>query len=299
MFFIKIKSIFIDWFHINKLFFYDYYFDVEKVKSVKNKMYDNLLWYNKSMKFWCSFDGLYHLLYYINSSEIPFDNKYGVQRYYNDDNSRLQTDKTKSNAYLWNYLPLVEKSKANWSNDVLIQNEKEFLKKYSDEILNMYNKHIDKMKLHPENSTSLSNGEWSRIRIYDNKGWNKDLNDEIVKKIESTFRLAYNYGMIFFSKTSPNTKINGHYGSSNLRIRIHYGIEVPDKENTIMSVSEEKLFWENKTTIAFDDSFYHSSENNSKYDRVILIIDIFNPYLSDDECLFLQNDILKNLGKIK
>ena len=153
--------------------------------------------------------------------------------------------------------------------------------------------------LHPENSTSLSKGKWSRIPIYDIKGWNKDFDDEIVKKIKSSFRLAYNYGLIFFSKTSPNTKIKAHYGSTNLRIRIHYGLKVPDKKNTIMNVSEEKLYWENNKIIAFDDSFYHSSENNSKYDRVVLIIDIFNPYLTDDECLFLQNDILKNLGKIK
>ncbi|MBM08558.1 MAG: hypothetical protein CMF69_03140 [Magnetovibrio sp.] len=299
MFFIKLKSIFIDWFLLNKLFYIDYYFNNNYNQKTVNKMFYNLLWYNKSMNFWCSFHGLFHLIYNINSTkDIPFDNKYGVYRYYNNNNCRLKTDKTKSNAYLWNYLPLKTKSKSNWTNDIMIKKNIDFLEKKYNIIKNIYDKHICEMKEHPENLTSLSKGAWSRISLYGINDWEEKFNGKIIDDIKSNFRIAYNHGLVFFSKTSPNTKIKAHYGSSNLRIRLHLGIYVPDKYNTIMNVSNDKLYWEEGKVIAFDDSFYHSSENNSSLDRIVLIIDIFNPYLSDDECLFLRNETLKNLGKI-
>ena len=72
-----------------------------------------------------------------------------------------------------------------------------------------------------------------------------------------------------------------------------------DNNNTKLKVSNKILTWKEKKVIAFDDSFLHSSYNNSEYERVVFIVDIFNPHLSKNECKILMNPIFQNLGKIR
>jgi hypothetical protein len=296
----KILSVFRDWYFLNKLFRYNYYFDNYNTQVAKKNMWHELLWYNKPIKYWSSIYGLLYLLHHIFfiNKQIPFDNKYGVKRYYNDNNIRLQTNNNKSNAYVWNYLKLFKQSQSNWTNNEKINNEKQYLENNYNKIFKMYKDYRNILEEHPENTTSLDSGSWSKISIYNINGWNNSIKNIIIDQIKNKFNIAYNHGFIFFSQTSKYTHIKGHYGSSNLRIRLHLGIDIPDKHNTIMNVSNEMLFWENGKVLAFDDSFYHSSHNKSDHNRTILIIDIFNPYLTLEECNILKNPILKNMGKL-
>lgn len=302
MFFCQwVRSAVTDWYLLQKLFYIDYcLFDSPEQKTVKNDMYTSLHWFGKSMKFWSSFAGLYTLLINIVSFvSISYDEKYGVVRYFNKPDAQDSPQKTQSAPYLWRYNKLLKHAHPDWSHDELLMDKIQFLKNNYKQIKRWHDVNIKLTSEHPENSTSLEYGNWKRIPIYGIFGWNKEFDHTLIDKIKKNCRIAYNHGLVFFSKTSPNTKIRGHTGSSNLRIRLHLGIDVPDEQKTIMSVSREKLFWSNGNVIAFDDSFFHSSENNSSKDRTVFILDIFNPHLTDLECDFLQMDVIKNFGKIK
>ena len=137
---------------------------------------------------------------------IPFDNKYGITRYYNDNNIRLDTILNNSNPYLWNYRKLYNKAIPDWTDHILINSETKFLENNYHKINKLYNEYINEMKEHPENLTSLSKGTWSRISIYDNIGWRNDkLNQSILNEIKNNFRIAYNHGFIFFLPIKKNS----------------------------------------------------------------------------------------------
>ena len=296
-----LKSAIIDWCLLNKLFVFDYYlFDDAAHRRVKNDMYTYLHWFGRPVKFWASFAGLFTLVFNIfRFVSISYDAKYGVSRYYNDDRCRKTPQKTSSDPYLWRYDKLLKVAHPNWCRDKLIEKEVAFFKDNYEHIKKWHDDNIKLTCEHPEETTSLESGNWKRIAIYGVQGWNKKFDSALSDKIKANCRIAYNHGLVFFSKTGANTKIIGHTGSSNLRIRLHLGIDVPYKNKTIMRVAREKLLWENGNVIAFDDSFFHSSENNSSKNRTVFILDIFNPHLSDLECDFLKLDVIKNLGKIK
>jgi hypothetical protein len=86
------------------------------------------------------------------------------------------------------------------------------------------------------------------------------------------------------SRLMPGTKLNIHRGSgrhSNNIIRCHFGFKVPygcyvGVRNKINEQDQIKLHKQNKW-IAFDDSKYHYSHNPTKYDRIVLIVDINRP----------------------
>ena len=296
----KLKYIVIDWFLLNKLFNIDYYFDNNETKLAKKELYINLLWYNKPISFWCSFNGLYEFISnIIQDNQINFDKNYKITRYYNKINKEtiLNHNRNISNSYLWNHKRLNKFEKALWTDDIGIQKEINFLEENSEKIKELYNLYINKLNIHPEQTTTLKEGKWKRISILDINGW--EINNDFIEDLKTKCNIAYNQGFVFFSKTEPNTEIIEHYGSTNLRIRLHLGIIIKDTINTKLIVSDKKINWEENKIIAFDDSFLHSSYNKSKYERVVFIVDIFNPYLSKNECKILKNDIFKYLGKIR
>jgi len=297
MLFLKLKCLFVDWFLFNKLFNIDYYFDSNNIKIAKNDIYNELLWYKKPIKYWCSLNGLFEFITNIfYDNQIDFDINYTISRYYNI-NITTKDNRNVSNSYLWTYKKLNPFEKPDWTNDLNIKKELDFLENNYQKIHNLYNSRIDYMCVHPEQNTSVNKGTWKRIPILDVNGWN--VKNEFIEELKKKCNIAYNHGLIFFSKTVPNTEIKEHYGSTNLRIRLHLGISVKDYTNTKLKVSDQILTWKENKVIAFDDSFLHSSYNNSEYERVVFIIDIFNPHLSKNECKILMNPIFQNLGKIR
>ena len=154
---------------------------------------------------------------------------------------------------------------------------------------------LKKIELHPENNFSLNKGSWKRLSIFGIHGWNK-LDHRLEKLIKNNFDISTSHGLVFFSQTEPLTEIKGHFGSSNIRLRIHLGIDIPIETGLV--VKGETLYWKEGKVLIFDDSYFHSSYNNSNTKRTVLIIDIYNPYLNNEEKKILNYAIMKNLGKL-
>lgn len=53
------------------------------------------------------------------------------------------------------------------------------------------------------------------------------------------------------------------------------GVDVP--EDCWMRVGEEKRTWENGKALILDTSFEHETRNDSRRDRIVLIIDYWHP----------------------
>lgn len=74
-----------------------------------------------------------------------------------------------------------------------------------------------------------------------------------------------------------------HYGPTNKKLRCHLPLVVPGQEQCSITVNGETAFLEEGKCIVFDDSFYHEAINTSNLPRVVLIVDVWHPDLSDEE----------------
>jgi aspartate beta-hydroxylase len=93
-------------------------------------------------------------------------------------------------------------------------------------------------------------------------------------------------GLIYFSSLDPQTRVAPHQGPTNLRLRCHLGLEVP--ESCGMRVGGVTGSWEEGRCVVFDDSFWHEVWNESDRRRLVLILDLWHPDLSDDEVSLLS-----------
>lgn len=102
------------------------------------------------------------------------------------------------------------------------------------------------------------------------------------------------FGSVYFSKLKQNTKVVEHCGPTNVRLRCHLPLTVPNKTSgSYLRVGEHCVSWQEGKPILFDDSFLHSavyagsdddvgSASNSYQcgGRIVLIVDFWHPSLT-------------------
>jgi aspartyl/asparaginyl beta-hydroxylase (cupin superfamily) len=84
-----------------------------------------------------------------------------------------------------------------------------------------------------------------------------------------------------FSILQPRTRIPPHTGFSNVRSTVHLPLVVP--EGCGFRVGGETREWRPGHAWAFDDTIEHEAWNDSDRPRAILILDVWNPLLTDVE----------------
>ena len=85
----------------------------------------------------------------------------------------------------------------------------------------------------------------------------------------------------FFSLLKPRAHIPAHTGVTNTRTIIHLPLVVPD--GCRFRVGGETRAWREGEAFGFDDTIEHEAWNDSDALRIVLIFDVWNPYLSTDE----------------
>jgi len=86
---------------------------------------------------------------------------------------------------------------------------------------------------------------------------------------------------VFFSILQAGKHIPPHTGVTNTRAIIHLPLIVP--AGCAFRVGGEIREWREGEAFAFDDTIEHEAWNRSDKDRAVLILDCWNPHLSDDE----------------
>jgi aspartyl/asparaginyl beta-hydroxylase (cupin superfamily) len=84
-----------------------------------------------------------------------------------------------------------------------------------------------------------------------------------------------------FSVLSPRTRIPPHTGVANTRLVLHMPLIVPD--GCGFRVGSQTRPWKVGEAWVFDDTVEHEAWNDSDAQRIILICDVWNPYLSEEE----------------
>ena len=99
---------------------------------------------------------------------------------------------------------------------------------------------------------------------------------------------------ICFSILAPGTHIKPHHGVTNARIVVHLPLVVP--AGCTLTVGGEARHWREGEAWAFDDTFLHEARNASGETRVILLMDAWNPHLSEAERIAVT-EIVEGIGE--
>lgn len=86
---------------------------------------------------------------------------------------------------------------------------------------------------------------------------------------------------ILFSVLTPGSHILPHTGVTNARLVAHLPLIVPP--DCAIRVGEEQRGWEEGRGFVFDDTYEHEAWNHGDETRVVLIMDAWNPYLTEVE----------------
>lgn len=89
-----------------------------------------------------------------------------------------------------------------------------------------------------------------------------------------------------FSILDAKTRIPAHSGVSNTRLIVHLPLIVP--HGCGFRVGAERREWHPGKAFIFDDTFEHEAWNDSDELRAVLILDIWNPYLTEMEREMVQ-----------
>lgn len=84
-----------------------------------------------------------------------------------------------------------------------------------------------------------------------------------------------------FSILEPGTRIPPHVGVNNARLIVHLPLIVPP--GCGFRVGAETREWEPGKAFVFDDTIEHEAWNQSDQPRAVLILDTWNPFLSEAE----------------
>jgi aspartate beta-hydroxylase len=149
---------------------------------------------------------------------------------------------------------------------------------------------LDQHAFHREAERIGRSGSWNVLMFYERGRKNQrtcthcPITSEIIESHPTVRTLA---GLIYVSRLAPGTHIAAHRGPTNMRVRCHLPLLVPDGDCAIR-VGEDTRRWEEGRCIVFDDSFDHEAWNHTSSERVVLIVDLWHPDLSPEEIALLE-----------
>lgn len=99
---------------------------------------------------------------------------------------------------------------------------------------------------------------------------------------------------VLFSVLAPGTHIKPHHGVTNTRVVTHLPLVIPDGDCRLV-VGGEAHAWHQDRCITFDDTFLHEAWNRTAERRVVMILDTWNPFLTEAERIALK-DLIEQIG---
>ena len=101
---------------------------------------------------------------------------------------------------------------------------------------------------------------------------------------------------VLFSVFTPGTHLLPHRGVTNTRVVGHLALIVP--RDCALSVAGEAYRWQEGRCVVFDDTYEHEAWNRSDGIRVVLIFDLWNPHLTEIECIAVAR-LVEAIGELR
>ncbi|MBS0558077.1 MAG: aspartyl/asparaginyl beta-hydroxylase domain-containing protein [Proteobacteria bacterium] len=103
-----------------------------------------------------------------------------------------------------------------------------------------------------------------------------------LESLPTLVRIREHAPEVCYSVLTPGTHILKHRGVTNTRLVTHLPLVIPD--NCAISVGGEEKVWREGEAFSFDDTYEHEAWNRSQRTRVVMLMDVWNPYMTPVEC---------------
>ncbi|XP_075069668.1 aspartyl/asparaginyl beta-hydroxylase isoform X2 [Mixophyes fleayi] len=137
----------------------------------------------------------------------------------------------------------------------------------------------------PEDENLRETGDWSQYTL-----WQQGRkNEKACTAAPKTCGLLDRYpettgcrrGQIKYSIMHPGTHVWPHTGPTNCRLRMHLGLVIPS--GCLIRCANDTRTWEEGKVLIFDDSFEHEVWQNAGSYRLIFIVDVWHPELTQHQ----------------
>lgn len=148
---------------------------------------------------------------------------------------------------------------------------------------------LDTSAFVPENEPIARTGAWDVFVLYERGRRHAErcgLVPTVTAIVEQHRTVRSLAGLVYFSRLAPHSRVAPHRGPTNMRVRVHLGIDVPP--DCGIRAGDISSTWQSGKCIAFDDSFPHDVWNESERERIVLVVDLWHPDLTDDEVRLLD-----------
>jgi hypothetical protein len=138
---------------------------------------------------------------------------------------------------------------------------------------------------HHEAERIKRTGDWKVLMLYEGGRKNEEncaRCPTLVRIIEEHACVRKSGGLIYLSRLAPGTEVAPHRGPTNIRLRCHLAIKVPEGECG-MRVGRRLAKWEKGKCIVFDDHYEHEVWNRTNEERIVLLVDLWHPDLTLEE----------------
>nr|DBA24259.1 TPA: hypothetical protein GDO54_011944 [Pyxicephalus adspersus] len=138
----------------------------------------------------------------------------------------------------------------------------------------------------PEDENLREKGDWSQYTL-----WQQGRkNEKSCKAAPRTCALLERFpestgcrrGQIKYSVMHPGTHVWPHTGPTNCRLRMHLGLVIP-KPGCRIRCANDTRSWEEGRVLIFDDSFEHEVWQDADSYRLIFIVDVWHPELTQHQ----------------
>ena len=114
-----------------------------------------------------------------------------------------------------------------------------------------------------------------------------------LESLPTLVRIREHAPEVCYSMLTPGTHILKHRGVTNTRLVTHLPLIIPD--NCAISVGGEERVWREGECFSFDDTYEHEAWNRSDRTRVVMLLDVWNPYMTAAECEAIT-ELIEGIG---
>ncbi|XP_069562998.1 calponin homology domain-containing protein DDB_G0272472-like [Brachyistius frenatus] len=138
----------------------------------------------------------------------------------------------------------------------------------------------------PEEENLREKGEWGQYTLWQ-QGKKLGTSCQSVPKTCSLLErfpeaTGCKRGQIKFSVMQPGTHVWPHTGPTNCRLRMHLGLVIP-KQGCRIRCTDQTRTWDEGKVLIFDDSFEHEVWQDADSFRLIFIVDVWHPELTQSQ----------------
>jgi hypothetical protein len=143
---------------------------------------------------------------------------------------------------------------------------------------------------HRESEQIVRQGNWDVYMLYE-QGLKNEENcaalPTVASIVEQHSCIRKSGGLIYLSRLGPQSTVAAHNGPVNYRLRLHLGIHIPIGDCG-MRVEDTVSAWQEGKCVVFDDFLEHEVWNRTDEERIVLLLDLWHPDLSSQECRALD-----------